>query len=199
MSEAEPDCDAPLQRLPLPLRVHGPRAWYRMHLRPGQEVQLASSAGEVFARVRAEGIDGGKLLGLIPIHNGTRLILESWAGEDSWQPLWQASQDALDSAHLTRLHPASEHSASALPQPGHVHFNGIKAELRNTATAGSVDRPDPLRAGWRFWEAGAARAETELQGQREIPLLPLDESTELAVELFLAWLIGMNLAESVND
>lgn len=183
----------PLPPFPLPLRAHGPRAWYRVGLRPGQELRLARESGEVLGRVRAEGVGGGKLFGLLPYHNGTRLILEHWIGEDSWRMVCQLESEGLVTGRFSRDQDGQSHEF------GSVHFGGIKAELRGSVIHGSVDRPDPLRAGWRFWETGAERAETSLHGQQEVQIDPRGGTTTLAAELLMAWLLGMVLTEAASD
>lgn len=59
----------------------------------------------MLARARAEGIGRGKLLGLIPFHNGTKLVLDLWMGNEQWQPAWEVGGE-------------SEHAAGSVDRPG---------------------------------------------------------------------------------
>lgn len=59
--------------------------------------------------------------------------------------------------------------------------------------------PLPLRAGWRFWETGAVRAETSLHGQREVEIHATGDASGLPVELVLGWLISLVLTEAATD
>ena len=185
----------------LPLTVRGPRGWARHGMRLGKDYQLLDADENLLAKVQLAARKREGLLSFIEFNNSQELFMVLPIAGNTWELAWSARTLGLGGGEIRQYsepeNPDPNPSLKRNPSSNSsvdVGFTGTRVLLAGD----SVDKPDPLRPGWRFWIQGARFAEAEAVGQHEVRITALDadETQRLAAPLLLAWLLGIVLTEA---